>query len=102
MEQTSFSFEAQEDKTSGEDDVVRSALAILARRVRTGTLLSSPNAVRDYLRLLLSEREHEVFMALFLDAQHRVVVGYFNAGEISCPLAITGPLRKPVLAEESP
>lgn len=74
MEQTSFYFEEQNGKTSDEDDVIGSALAILARRVRTGTLLTSPSAVRDYLRLLLSEREHEVFVALFLDAQHRVVV----------------------------
>jgi DNA repair protein RadC len=74
MEQTSFSFEAHDGKTSDEDDVIRNALAILVRRVRTGALLSSPNAVRDYLRLLLSERENEVFIALFLDAQHRVVV----------------------------
>jgi len=35
--------------------------------------LSSPGAVRDYLRLSLSGREHEVFVALLLDAQHRVI-----------------------------
>ena len=34
--------------------------------------LSSPRAVRDYLRLALAGREHEVFVALLLDAQHRV------------------------------
>jgi DNA repair protein RadC len=35
--------------------------------------LSSPRAVRDYLRLLLAGREQEVFVALLLDAQHRVI-----------------------------
>jgi len=35
--------------------------------------LSSPQAVRDYLRLQLGGLPHEVFMALFLDAQNRVV-----------------------------
>lgn len=35
--------------------------------------LSSPRAVRDYLRLTLAGREHEVFLALFLDAQNRVI-----------------------------
>ena len=35
--------------------------------------LSSPGAVRDYLRLTLSGREHEVFVALMLDAQNRVI-----------------------------
>jgi DNA repair protein RadC len=29
--------------------------------------------VRDYLRLALGGRPHEVFVCLFLDAQHRVV-----------------------------
>lgn len=35
--------------------------------------LSSPNAVRDYLRLLLAPLPHEVFMALLLDAQNRLI-----------------------------
>jgi DNA repair protein RadC len=29
--------------------------------------------VRDYLRLTLAAREHEVFLALLLDSQHRVL-----------------------------
>jgi DNA repair protein RadC len=50
----------------------------LARRVLKDELssrdaLSSPRAVRDYLRLMLSGREHEVFVVLLLDAQHRVI-----------------------------
>jgi DNA repair protein RadC len=35
--------------------------------------LSSPRAVRDYLRLALAGRQHEVFVVLLLDAQHRVI-----------------------------
>jgi DNA repair protein RadC len=35
--------------------------------------LTSPGAVRDYLRLTLASREQEVFLALFVDAQHRVI-----------------------------
>jgi len=35
--------------------------------------LNSPGAVRDYLRLAISGREHEVFVCLWLDAQHRVI-----------------------------
>ena len=45
----------------------------LAEELSRGDALSSPRAVRDFLRLTLSGREHEVFMALFLDAQHRVI-----------------------------
>jgi DNA repair protein RadC len=49
----------------------------LARRslkddLRTASALTSPGAVRDYLRLAIAEREHEVFVCLWLDAQHRV------------------------------
>ena len=36
-------------------------------------LFDSPEAVRDYLRLHLGARPHEVFLALFLDAQHRLL-----------------------------
>jgi DNA repair protein RadC len=54
------------------------AVLELARRqlreeVRRDTVLTSPAAVRDYLRLTLAGRPHEVFMALFLDAQHRLL-----------------------------
>jgi DNA repair protein RadC len=49
----------------------------LARRslkdgLRAANALTSPGAVRDYLRLAIAEREHEVFVCLWLDAQHRV------------------------------
>ena len=37
------------------------------------TVLNSPSAVRDYLRLRLAGKEHEVFVGLFLDAQSRVL-----------------------------
>jgi DNA repair protein RadC len=35
--------------------------------------LSSPGKVRDWLRLQLATRPHEVFMALWLDAQNRLL-----------------------------
>ena len=46
----------------------------LAETLREQPLLSSPKAVGDYLRLTLSGLEHELFMALFLDAQNRLIV----------------------------
>lgn len=54
------------------------AVLELARRslredVRRDTVLGSPGAVRDFLRITLARREHEVFMALFLDAQNRLL-----------------------------
>src|ERR1700675_4750582 len=48
-------------------------LRSLHEEIRAGNALTSPGAVRDYLRLLLAGREYEVFVALFLDGQHRVL-----------------------------
>jgi DNA repair protein RadC len=45
----------------------------LGEEIRAGSALTSPGAVRDYLRLALGSREHEVFVVLFLDSQHRVL-----------------------------
>jgi DNA repair protein RadC len=55
-----------------------SAAIELARRslheqLSSGAALTSPGGVRDYLRLALGGREHEVFVCLWLDAQHRVI-----------------------------
>lgn len=46
----------------------------LQEELQCGDALNSPRAVRDYLRLLLGGRQQEVFLALFLDTQHRVIV----------------------------
>lgn len=53
--------------------VVQQALELLEREVRNADALASPAAVRDYLRLLLADRPHEVFAVVFLDANHRVL-----------------------------
>ena len=56
-----------------QDQTIKRALKILDARMRSAPALSSPEAVRDYLRLLLHDRGHEVFVCVFLDAQHRVI-----------------------------
>ena len=55
------------------DRIIKRALKLLDTRMRNSDALSSPQAVRDYLRLTLSDKEHEVFMCIFLDAQNRVL-----------------------------
>jgi DNA repair protein RadC len=49
------------------------ALRSLKDKLHAGEALTSPGAVRDYLRLALASRAHEVFVCIWLDAQHRVV-----------------------------
>ncbi|MDM0043742.1 DNA repair protein RadC [Variovorax dokdonensis] len=45
----------------------------LAERLKARSTLDSPDAVRDYLRLHIGTRAHEVFCVLFLDAQNRLI-----------------------------
>jgi DNA repair protein RadC len=56
-----------------DDAIVARALLILEARMHHGCALTSPGAVRDFLRLALAEKEHEVFVCIFVDAQHRVI-----------------------------
>lgn len=56
-----------------ESQIVERAMEILLRKARKADALASPQAVRDYLRLALSDKEHEVFVVVLLDAQHRVI-----------------------------
>lgn len=53
--------------------VLEMARRALAEEMRRGDVLSSPAAVRDYLRLRLEGLAYEVFMAIYLDAQNRVL-----------------------------
>jgi DNA repair protein RadC len=46
----------------------------LGEEMKSTDALSSPQAVRDYLRLTLSRLPHEVFVAVFLTSQNRVIV----------------------------
>lgn len=55
------------------DQIISVALCILEERARYGDSLTSPRAVRDYLRLALAAREYEVFACVWTDAQHRVI-----------------------------
>lgn len=56
---------------------VLAALAVAKRALhseaRQRDNLNSPDAVRDYLRLTLRNRDRETFVAVYLDAQNRVL-----------------------------
>jgi DNA repair protein RadC len=53
--------------------VLEVARRCLGAQLRAGNALASPADVRDYLRLALAGKEHEVFVCLWLDSQHRVL-----------------------------
>ena len=53
--------------------VLELAKRALGEQLRANSVLGSPAAVRDYLRLAIGALEHEVFLALLLDSQHRVL-----------------------------
>ena len=60
-------------KRRGDATILR-ALSILITRLREpGECLQSPGQVRAFLMLQLAEQEREVFAALFLDAQNRLI-----------------------------
>lgn len=53
--------------------VLELARRALAEQLKSRTVFDSPDAVKQYLRLQLGTRAHEVFAVVFLDAQHRLL-----------------------------
>jgi DNA repair protein RadC len=53
--------------------VMEMARRALREKLERGSVLSSPQTVREFLRLKLQDRPHEVFVGVFLDAQNRVL-----------------------------
>lgn len=53
--------------------VLEMAKRALGEQLRQEPALNSPKAVRDYLILQLGHKTHEVFFALFLDSQNRLL-----------------------------
>lgn len=71
---------AEEVLTYAMPDKLMAARELLRRALEedfeeSSDSLSSPGSVRDYLRLFLGGQEFESFVALWLDAQHRLIAG---------------------------
>src|SRR6266496_6604455 len=61
--------------SANESRTLERAARILERHTLHGRdAMNSPEAVRNYLRTRLACLPHEVFVCLFLDSQHRVIV----------------------------
>jgi len=56
-----------------EQGIIERALAILTHRHSRGETLTSPESVKDFLRVKLADHRNEVFGCLFLDNRHRVI-----------------------------
>ena len=56
-----------------EHPIIQQALELLACEIQVADVLKSPDAVKDYLRLKLGDRPHEVFAVVFMDSQNRVI-----------------------------
>ena len=56
-----------------EEEILRAAEEILARRLNTGEALTDPSAAGAMLRARLGHLDHEVFCVVFLDTRHRVI-----------------------------
>ena len=55
------------------EEVLAQARRVLAQRVRRGAVMTTPQAVKDYLRVQIGVLGHEVFSVIFVDAQHRIL-----------------------------
>lgn len=64
---------AGEYRSAEPAEVLQAALRVLAGQLRGTEMLSSPQVVRDFLRIKLGTLEHEVFAVIHLDVQHRVI-----------------------------
>ncbi|MBL8497976.1 JAB domain-containing protein [Nitrosomonas sp. JL21] len=53
--------------------VLEMARRALGEELKNGSALNSPDLVRNYLRLSLANKHHEVFIGIFLNTQHHVI-----------------------------
>src|SRR5690554_133977 len=56
-----------------ESDLLQIAKAFARRRLAKGRKITQPALAFEYLQILLQDYEYEVFSAVFLDSQHRVI-----------------------------
>jgi len=68
-----------------EDRAIYRAMGLLEKRLRKpGEAFNAPRSVRQYLALNLAGYEQEVFSALWLDSQHRLIAAeHLFAGTLS-------------------
>ena len=53
--------------------VLEMARRALSEELKSGNAMNSPGLVRDFLRLSLANKQHEVFLGIFLDAKNHTI-----------------------------
>lgn len=56
-----------------EDAIIARAIGILSQRVVARDALTSPEDVKNLVRLRIGRKDHEVFCVLYLDANNRLI-----------------------------
>lgn len=56
-----------------QDDLIKAAQHCITQRFTAGKELSSADAAKDHIQILIGQYEHEVFYALWLDNKHRII-----------------------------
>jgi DNA repair protein RadC len=64
---------SDELRTATASEIIAAARRAMTRRVRRGTAMDSPRAVREFLTIKLGALEHELFAVLLLDTRHRLI-----------------------------
>lgn len=65
--------EYDELRAATASEIIAAARRAMTRRVRRGTAMDSPRAVREFLTIKLGHLEHELFAVLLLDTRHRLI-----------------------------
>ena len=60
-------------KPLSEAQIIKAAQAILKRKFHKGIAFTSPDAAGNYLTMKYSTYQHEVFLCMFLDNQHKLI-----------------------------
>jgi len=56
-----------------EQSTIKRAMGYMLRELKTNPVFSSPELVKDYMRLHYAGCEREEFTVIYLDAQHRLI-----------------------------
>jgi DNA repair protein RadC len=71
---TLYIYEDGDYRAASSEEVLAVAHALISRRLRVGThILNSPARVHEALRIRYSTMSHEIFGALFLDSERRLI-----------------------------